>query len=191
MRLRRLPLLPHSACLPGQLGWRAVMAAGGSACVRVSARRCMGRPVTAGYVPGRVRRVGCGHLGGGDEQRACRGSAHGRRRAGGRMEPGPSRADHRDAGLGVWLGCSPALTGMPAIWPAGGGVSPARSPSRAPQAGSGMSARSSGTRGIAGSPRAAGVMLMPESRQPDDGAGKYPEMPMCKNGTTSHVSGPV
>jgi hypothetical protein len=31
--------MPHSARLPGQSGWRAVMAAGGSACARVSARR--------------------------------------------------------------------------------------------------------------------------------------------------------
>jgi len=28
--------MPHSARLPGQSGWRAVMAAGGAACVRVS-----------------------------------------------------------------------------------------------------------------------------------------------------------
>jgi hypothetical protein len=116
------------------------------------------------------------------------GSAHGRHRVGGRVEPGPGHAGHRDAGLGVWLGLlAHALTGMPAIWPAVGGVSPARSPSRAPQAGSGASARSSGARSIAGSPHAAGVMLMPDSRQPDDGAGKYPEMPMCGNSMTRRV----
>jgi hypothetical protein len=126
-------------------------------------------------VPGRVCRVGCGYPGGGDEQRAYRGS-RGR------------RAGRRDAGLGVSLGLlARALTGIPAIWPAVGGVSPAPSSSRAPQAGSGASARSSGARSIAGSPHAAGVMLMPDSRQPDDGAGKYPEMPMCENSTTRHV----
>jgi hypothetical protein len=75
------------------------------------------------------------------------------------MEPGPGHAGHGDAGLGVWLGLlARALTGMSAIWPAVGGVSPARSPSRAPQAGSGASARSGGDRSIAGSPHAAGVM---------------------------------
>lgn len=31
----RRPVMPHSARLPGQSGWRAVMAAGGSACARV------------------------------------------------------------------------------------------------------------------------------------------------------------
>jgi len=40
------------------------------------------------------------------------------------MEPGPGRAGHRDAGLGVLLGLlARALTGMPVIWPAVGGVS--------------------------------------------------------------------
>ena len=43
---------------------------------------------------------------------------------GGCMEPGPGHAGHRDSGLGVSLGLlTGALTGMPAIWPATGGVS--------------------------------------------------------------------
>jgi hypothetical protein len=104
------------------------------------------------------------------------------------MEPGPGRAGHRDAGLGVWPGLlARALTGVPAIWPAAGGVSPAPSPSRAPQAGSGASARSSEARSIAGGLRAAGVMPMPDSRQPDNGAENNPEMPMCENSTTRHA----
>jgi len=120
---------------------------GGRICLRegVGAAQCIGRPVPAGHVPDQVRRVGCGHPGGGDEQRAYRGSAHDRHRVGGRMEPGPGHAGHRDAELGVSLGLlARALTGIPAIWSAVGGVSPAPSPSRAPQAGSGASARSSG-----------------------------------------------
>ena len=65
----------HSARLPGQSGWRAVMAAGGSACARVPARRSAHRrPVPAGHVPDQVRRVGCEHRDGGDGQRAYRGS---------------------------------------------------------------------------------------------------------------------
>ena len=40
------------------------------------------------------------------------------------MEPGLGHAGHRDAELGVSLGLlARALTGMPAIWPAVGGVS--------------------------------------------------------------------
>ena len=173
--------------------WSVGLAGGhgcGQICLRegVGAAQCIGRPVPVGHVPGRVRRVSCGHPGGGGEQRAYRGSVHGRHRVGGRMEPGPDHAGHRDAGLGVWLGLlARALAGMPAIWPAVGGVSPARSPSGAPQAGSGASARSGGARRIAGSPRAVGVVLMPGSRQPDDGAGKYPEMPVCENSTTRYA----
>ncbi len=169
----------HSARLPGQSCWQAVMAAGGSACAR-----CRGgavhRPAGTGrHVPGQVRRAGGGHPGGGDERRACQGSAHGGHRVGWLYGTGtwPCRSP------GCWTRCLArparrALTGMPATWPAVGGVSPA--PSRAPQAGSGASARGSGARSIAGSPHAAGVMLMPGSRQPDDGAGKYPEMPLCE-----------
>lgn len=64
---------------------------GGRICLRegVGAAQFIGRPVPAGHVPDQVRRVGRGHPGGGDEQRACRGSAHDRHRVGGRMEPGP------------------------------------------------------------------------------------------------------
>jgi hypothetical protein len=39
MPLSGRPIMPHSARLPGQLGWRAIMAAGGSARARVPARR--------------------------------------------------------------------------------------------------------------------------------------------------------
>jgi hypothetical protein len=49
----------------------------------VGAAQCIGRPVPAGHVAHEVRCVGCGHPGGGDEQRACRGSARGRHRVGG------------------------------------------------------------------------------------------------------------
>jgi hypothetical protein len=39
------------------------------------------------------------------------------------VEPGPGRAGQRDAGPGVSLGLlAQAMTGMPAIWPAAGGV---------------------------------------------------------------------
>jgi hypothetical protein len=87
------------------------------------------------------------------------------------MEPGPGRAGHRDAERGVWLGLlARALTGMPVIW-GSRRREPARSLSRAPQAGSGASAGSSGARSIADIPHAAGVMPMHDSRQPDDGAG--------------------
>ena len=83
----------------------------------------------------------------------------------------------------------PPLTGMPAIWSAVGGVSPA--PSRAPQAGSGASAGSSGARSVASSPHSAGVMLMPDSRQPGDGAGnirKYLYVKIVRLGMLSRLA---
>lgn len=108
--------------------WSVVLAGGhggGRICARegVGAAQCIGRPVPAGHVP-QVRRVGRGRPGGGDDQRAYRGAAHDRHRAGRRMEPGLGHAGYRDAGLGVLLGLlARALTGMPAIWPAVGGLS--------------------------------------------------------------------
>jgi hypothetical protein len=136
---------------------------GGRICPRGGVdAQCIGRPVPVGRVPGRVCRVGCGYPGGGDEQRAYRGS-RGR------------RAGRRDAGLGVSLGLlARALTGIPAIWPAVGGVSVG---AMAVACAAGRLRRERGDHrgpGHRGSPRASGVMRMPASRQPDDGAGKYP-----------------
>ena len=128
---------------------------GGRICPRegVGAAQCIGRPVPAGHVPDQVRRVGRGHPGGGDEQRAYRGSAHDRYRVGGRMEPGPGHAGHRDAELGVWLGLlARALTGRPAIWPAVGGVSTG---AIAVACAAGRFQRKHEERSIAGSPHAA------------------------------------
>jgi len=134
-----------SARLRGQSGWRAVMAAGGSVGARVSARRdasggrcrpamCQTRSAaSAAGIPAAV--TSNGRAGDPRTTGTAWGAVWNRDLA---------RAGHRDAGLGVWLGLlARALTGIPAIWPAVGGVSPAPSPSRAPQAGSGASARSS------------------------------------------------
>jgi hypothetical protein len=70
-------------------------------CEGVGAARCVGQPVPAGHAPDQVRRVGCGHPGRGDEQRASRGSAHRRHRVGSGAEPGLGHPGHRDAELGV------------------------------------------------------------------------------------------
>jgi hypothetical protein len=52
MLLTRYTLMPHSARLGGQSVCRPVMAAGGPAHARVSARRrCIGQPVPAGHTP--------------------------------------------------------------------------------------------------------------------------------------------
>ena len=84
-------------------------------CEGVGAAQCVGQPVPAGHAPDQVRRVGCGQPPGGDEQRACRGSAHDRQGVGGGAEPGlghprsprcrtrraharPGRAGRRDPG---------------------------------------------------------------------------------------------
>jgi hypothetical protein len=67
----------------------------------VGAAQRVGQPVPAGHAPDQPRRVGCGHPGGGDEQRAYRGSAQDRHRVGSGAEPGGGHPAHRDAGLGV------------------------------------------------------------------------------------------
>ena len=148
------------------------MAAGGSACAR-----CRGgavhRPACTGrHVPDQVRRAGGGHPGGGDEQRAYQGSAHGRHRVGWLY------------GTGTWPRRSPgcrtrrlARPARPRLDRHAGDLADRRR--REPGAiavacatgGSGAGAKSSGDRSIAGSPHAAGVMLMPDSGKPDDGAG--------------------
>ena len=85
----------------------AVPAAGCGGCGRICSRemvgaaQCVGQPVPAGHAPDQAGRVGCGHPGRGDEQRAHRGSARDRDRVGSRAEPGLGDPDHRDAELGV------------------------------------------------------------------------------------------
>jgi hypothetical protein len=86
----------------GRSGWQLVMVAGRT-CPRegIGAAQCVRQPVPAGHPPDQVRCVGRGHPGGGDEQRACRGSAQDRHRVGSRAEPGLGHPDHRDVELGV------------------------------------------------------------------------------------------
>jgi hypothetical protein len=97
------PHLPRSARLRRSVGLAVGHADCGRACARegIGAARRVGQPVPAGHPPDQVRRVGCGHPGRGDEQRASRGSAHDRYRVGRRTEPGLGHPDHRDAELGV------------------------------------------------------------------------------------------
>ena len=98
------------------VGLAGVVAAGGSGRAGVSARCSAsaagtGRPCAR---PGPPRRLRASRS---YERRAYRGSAHGRHRVGGCMEPGPGHSGHQDAGLGVSPGLlARALAGMPAIW---------------------------------------------------------------------------
>jgi hypothetical protein len=70
-------------------------------CEGIGAAQCVGQPVPAGHPPDQFRRVGGGHPGRGDEQRAHRGSAYDRDRVGSGAERGLGHSDHRDAELGV------------------------------------------------------------------------------------------
>ncbi len=56
-------------------------------CEGIGAAQGVGQPVPAGHVPDRVRRVGGGHSGRGDEQRAGGGSARDRHGASGLVQP--------------------------------------------------------------------------------------------------------
>ena len=95
--------MPRSARLRRSAG----LAGGHCGCRRacssqgVGAAQCVRQPVPAGHAPDQVRRVGCRHPGGSDEQRAHRGSAHDWHRVGSRAEPGLGHPDHWDAEFGV------------------------------------------------------------------------------------------
>jgi hypothetical protein len=68
----------YSACLRGSAGLAIGHCGRGRVCPRegVGAAESVGQPVPAGHAPDQVRRVGCGHPGRGDEQRAHQGPAN-------------------------------------------------------------------------------------------------------------------
>jgi hypothetical protein len=145
----------------GRPGWRG-HGGGGSARARVPPRRSAsrGRYRPAGHVPGQVGRVACGRPG--DP-----------RTTGTAWVAAPNRdlAGDRDAGVGVSPGLlARALTGMPAISRTRRREH-RRHRRRVPTGRFRRKREEQRGRSIAGSPHAAGVMLMPDSRQPDDGAG--------------------
>jgi hypothetical protein len=124
MPLSGRPIMPHSARLPGQLGWRAVMAAGGSARARVPARRSAS---SGRYRPAMCHTRSAEYAAGIPAAVTDNGRTEDPRTTGTAWwlyGTGLGHAGHQDAGLGVSPGLlARALTGIPATWPAVGGVS--------------------------------------------------------------------